>query len=109
MLNAFCRVAPSLRFKARAIAGAVVFFFASFFKVLISTSLHDRRLPFFAILRPPYFEERRCIQHEQLCIASCIQPEKGMDPQKRSLCAPTILGKRRPSICLAKRSAHRAF
>jgi hypothetical protein len=50
MLNAFCRVAPSVRFNALAIFDAVVFFFASVLSVRTFSVVHARRLDaFFAI------------------------------------------------------------
>jgi hypothetical protein len=50
MLNAFWRVAPSVRFNALAIFDAVVFFFASVLSVRTFSVVHARRLDaFFAI------------------------------------------------------------
>jgi hypothetical protein len=50
MLNAFCRVAPSVRFSVRAILAAGVFFFASVFSSRTCTDVHARRFDaFFAI------------------------------------------------------------
>jgi hypothetical protein len=43
MLNAFCRVAPSVRFMLRAILRAGVFFLASLFISLISLAVQERR------------------------------------------------------------------
>jgi hypothetical protein len=48
-MNAFCRVAPSLRFKVRAMLFADVFFFASFFNVRTCAVVHARRFDFLAI------------------------------------------------------------
>jgi hypothetical protein len=50
ILNAFCRVAPSVRFKVRAMLLARVFFFASVFKMRMSAVVHSRRFDFLAIL-----------------------------------------------------------
>jgi hypothetical protein len=49
ILNAFCRVAPSLRFKVRAMLGAFVFLFASVFSVRTWAVVHARRFDFLAI------------------------------------------------------------
>jgi hypothetical protein len=49
MLKAFCRVAPSVRFKVRAMLPARVFFRASAFSVRTSDEDHERRFEFFAI------------------------------------------------------------
>jgi len=49
MLNAFCRVAPSVRFKFLAMLAARVFFFASAFNVRTSSVVHERRFDFLAI------------------------------------------------------------
>ena len=49
MLKAFCRVAPSVRFKVRAMLPARVFFRASVFSVRTSDEDHERRFEFFAI------------------------------------------------------------
>jgi hypothetical protein len=49
MLNAFCRVAPSVRLKDRAILAAAVFFLAAVFKVRTSAAVHVRRFDFLAI------------------------------------------------------------
>ena len=48
-LNAFCRVAPSVRFKVRAILPARVFLRAIVFNVLTSDDVHDRRFDFLGI------------------------------------------------------------
>jgi len=49
MLNAFCRVAPSVRFKALAIFPAGVFFRAADFSSRTSADVHERRFEFLAI------------------------------------------------------------
>ena len=49
MLNAFCRVAPSVRFKALAIFLAGVFFRAEDFSSRTSADVHERRFEFLAI------------------------------------------------------------
>ena len=49
MLNAFCRVAPSVRFNFFAILGAGAFFFAMDFKVRTCSADHATRLRFFAM------------------------------------------------------------
>jgi hypothetical protein len=49
MLNAFCRVAPSVRFRVLAILPAGLFFFASVFRVRTCSVVHARRLDFLAI------------------------------------------------------------
>jgi hypothetical protein len=48
-LNAFCRVAPSVRFKALAIFAAGVFFRAADFSSRTSAAVHERRFEFLAI------------------------------------------------------------
>jgi len=49
-LNAFCRVAPSVRFNVRAMLAARFFLFACFFNVRTSAVGHTRRrFEFFAI------------------------------------------------------------
>jgi hypothetical protein len=48
MLNAFCRVAPSVRFKVRAMLAARLFFFASTFNVRTCSDVHARRFDFLA-------------------------------------------------------------
>jgi hypothetical protein len=48
-LNAFCRVAPSVRFKVLAILAARVFFFARVFNVRTCAGVHERRFEFLAI------------------------------------------------------------
>src|SRR6516162_143040 len=58
ILNAFCRVAPSVRFNVLAIFAAFVFFRASVFNVRRCSGVHARR--FFALLainKPPDFEK----------------------------------------------------
>jgi hypothetical protein len=49
MLNAFWRVAPSLRFKVRAILGARFFLFARLFNVRTSSVVQARCFDFLAI------------------------------------------------------------
>jgi len=50
MLNAFCRVAPTVRFSVLAILAADVFFFASVFSSRTCTDVQARRFDtFFAI------------------------------------------------------------
>src|SRR6516225_4148171 len=52
-LKAFCRVAPSVLFNARAIFPAGVFFRASAFNVRTCSDVHARRFPFLlAIISP---------------------------------------------------------
>jgi hypothetical protein len=48
-LNAFCRVAPSVRFRVRAMLAARVFFRAIVFNVRTSDDVHDRRFEFLGI------------------------------------------------------------
>ena len=48
-LNAFCRVAPSVRFKLRAMLATRVFFRAIVFNVRTSDDVHDRRFEFLGI------------------------------------------------------------
>ena len=58
MLNAFCRVAPSLRFSVLAILAARVFFFASVFNVRTCAGVHSWRFDtFLAIQITPDFKE----------------------------------------------------
>jgi hypothetical protein len=52
-LNAFCRVAPSVRLRVRAILVARVFLRASVFNVRTSDRVHERRFLSLAIYRPP--------------------------------------------------------
>jgi hypothetical protein len=49
MLNAFCRVAHSVRFNVRAILAARHFFFASAFNVRTCSDVHARRFDFLAM------------------------------------------------------------
>jgi hypothetical protein len=49
MLKAFCRVAPSVRFKVLAMRVARVFFFAKVFNTRISAVVHSRRFAFLTI------------------------------------------------------------
>jgi hypothetical protein len=56
MLNAFCRVAPSVRFSALAILPAGFLLFARDFSVRVSSAVQTRRLDiFFAIKKTPVF------------------------------------------------------
>jgi hypothetical protein len=48
-LNAFCRVAPSVRFRVRAMLATRVFFWASVFNLRTSSGFHACRLDFLAI------------------------------------------------------------
>ena len=48
-LEAFCRVAPVVRFSVRAMLAVRVFFFASVFNVRTSDAVHSRRFVFLAI------------------------------------------------------------
>jgi hypothetical protein len=63
MLNAFCRVAPSVRFNFLAILDAGVFRFAMDFKSRTSPEVHARR--FFARLaiEPPLQMQAACIPY----------------------------------------------
>jgi hypothetical protein len=56
-LNAFCRVAPSVRFKTLAIVPAGVFFRAADFNSRTSTDVHEQRFDFLAIKESPGWEE----------------------------------------------------
>lgn len=55
MLNAFCRVAPSLRLSFFAILAAAVFFFARLFSLRTSVADHARLLADFFFLCPHPF------------------------------------------------------
>jgi hypothetical protein len=60
MLNAFCLVAPSVRFSALAILPAGFLLFARDFSVRVSSVVQARRLDiFFAIKKTPFFQ-RKC-------------------------------------------------
>ena len=59
-LKAFCRVAPSVRFRVRAMLAARVFFLASVFNVRTSSDFHARRLEFLAISLPPGWKNTPC-------------------------------------------------
>ena len=48
-LNAFCRVAPSVRFSVRAMLDACVFLRANVFSVRTSDDVHERRFDFLGI------------------------------------------------------------
>lgn len=57
-LNAFCRVAPSVRLSVFAILAACVFFFANTFKVRSCSGVHARRFDaFLAIQITPVFRK----------------------------------------------------
>jgi hypothetical protein len=61
MLNAFCRVAPSVRFSLSAIRDARFFWRAIVFKVRICSAVHARRfLAFLAIEQLPVSEKVSC-------------------------------------------------
>jgi hypothetical protein len=60
MLNAFCRVAPSVLRNFLAILAAVVFFFAMLFNSRTSVAVHARRFFDFLAINPP-FQERHYI------------------------------------------------
>jgi hypothetical protein len=49
ILKAFCRVAPSVRFRVRAMLAAPVFLRAIVFNVRTSDDVHDRRFEFLGI------------------------------------------------------------
>jgi hypothetical protein len=49
MLNAFCRVAPTVRLSVFAMFAACVFFLASVFKVRTCAGVHARRFEFLVI------------------------------------------------------------
>ena len=49
ILKAFCRVAPSVRFRVRAMLAARVFLRAIVFSVRTSADVHDRRFKFLGI------------------------------------------------------------
>src|SRR5581483_4511030 len=53
-LKAFCRVAPTVRLRARAIFAAGVFFLAIVFKSRTSVLVHSRRLDAFLAIIPPF-------------------------------------------------------
>lgn len=58
ILNAFWRVAPSVRFRDRAMLDAFVFFRAAAFKVRTSAVVHARRFDFLAIQTSPLVEKK---------------------------------------------------
>ena len=60
MLNAFCRVAPSVLRNFLAIFPAAVFFFAKLFNSRTSVAVHARRFFDFLAINPP-FQERHYI------------------------------------------------
>ena len=51
ILNAFCRVAPSVRFSVLAILAACVFFRASVFNVRTCAGVHSRRFDIFLAIK----------------------------------------------------------
>jgi hypothetical protein len=57
MLNAFCRVAPSDRFRLFAILPADTFFFAMDFNVRTFSAVQATRLRFLAMLSPILIKE----------------------------------------------------
>jgi hypothetical protein len=62
MLNAFCRVAPSVLFNFLAILAAAVFFFANAFSSRTSVAVQARRFFDFLAINPP-FQERQLLSH----------------------------------------------
>ena len=60
ILNAFCRVAPSVLFNFLAILAAAVFFFANDFNSRTSVAVQARRFFDFLAINPP-FQERQTI------------------------------------------------
>jgi hypothetical protein len=61
MLNAFCRVAPTVRFSVLAILAAGVFFFASVFSSRTCTDVQARLfVPFFMRIKPPCMSAGAC-------------------------------------------------
>jgi hypothetical protein len=65
MLNAFCRVAPSVRFSALAILPAGFLLFARDFSVRVSSVVQARRLDiFFAIKKTPVFLNENAVPAE---------------------------------------------
>src|SRR6478672_8260773 len=58
-LNAFCRVAPSVRFRVRAILTARVFLRASVFSVRTSDVVHERRFELLAIFHNLHVVENK--------------------------------------------------
>jgi hypothetical protein len=61
MLNAFCRVAPSVLFNFLAIRDAAVFFFAIVFSSRTSVAVQARRFFDFLGINPPLQERPICI------------------------------------------------
>jgi hypothetical protein len=59
MLNAFCRVAPSVLRNFLAIFPAAVFFFASAFNSRTSVAVQARRFFDFLAINPPFQERQR--------------------------------------------------
>ncbi len=62
MLNAFCRVAPSVLFNFLAICDAAVFFFAIVFSSRISLAVQARRFFDFLAINPP-FKKGQLVSH----------------------------------------------
>jgi hypothetical protein len=61
MLNAFCRVAPSVLLNLLAIFAAAVFFFAMLFNSRTSVAVHARRFFDFLAINPPFQERQQKI------------------------------------------------
>ncbi len=61
MLNAFWRVAPSVRFSFFAILEAGVFLFAIVFSSRTSTDVHARRFFVLLAIEPPFQMQTSCI------------------------------------------------
>jgi hypothetical protein len=61
MLNAFCRVAPSVLRSFLAIFPAAVFFFAMLFNSRTSVAVHARRFFDFLAINPPFQEKHYII------------------------------------------------
>jgi hypothetical protein len=63
MLNAFCRVAPSVRFNFLAILDAGVFRFAIAFRSRTSLEVHARRFFVRLAIEPPLQMQAACIPY----------------------------------------------
>ena len=82
MLNAFCRVAPSVLLNLLAIFAAAVFFFAMLFNSRTSVAVHARRFFDFLAINPPFQERQQGLlnrdernttdQVEGLSVAQCL-------------------------------------
>jgi hypothetical protein len=59
MLNAFCRVAPSVLLNLLAIFAAAVFFFAMLFNSRTSVAVHARRFFDFLAINPPFSKDNK--------------------------------------------------